>query len=155
MRDVKSLTCVLEEMGNSFSGDSNDLLVLDSRHIVDLAIDAVRLIERLGQVQYSNFVKERFFNQTKPIADPIKWNNLPLFGRPAVQTTSRGKQQVSLKSDCSLFSRLCIASNIRDEDMDEFFKYENQAYPPALSQNGKIQTGLKSNLLWCTGRAGP
>ena len=41
-------------------------------------------------------------------------------------------QLKSLKQDCSLFSWLYIASQIRNGDLDEFFKYENQLYPPSL-----------------------
>ena len=56
---------------------------------------------------------------------------------------------MSLKSDCSLFSRLYIASQVCNGDLDEFFKHENQAYPPSLSQMGVIRSGNKSDLLNC------
>lgn len=55
----------------------------------------------------------------------------------------------SLKNDCSLFSRLFIASQIRDGDLDEFFAHENQAYPPALSNMGKMRLGTKSDMVGC------
>jgi hypothetical protein len=88
---------------------------------------------------------ERLVSQTKPITDPIKRNSFPLFSRPPVREKSRSQQQLSsLKSDCSLFSRLYIASQIRDGNLDEFFEHENQACPPSLSQMGKLRTGTKS-----------
>ena len=55
----------------------------------------------------------------------------------------------SLKNDCSLFSRLFIASQIRDGDLDEFFAHEKQACPPALSHMGKMRVGTKSDLVGC------
>jgi len=45
--------------------------------------------------------------------------------------------------DCSLHHRYV------KEDLDEFFKHENQAYPPALSKLGRIRTSTKSDLLTC------
>ena len=47
----------------------------------------------------------------------------------------------SLKNDCSVFSRLYIASQIRHDDLDEFFQHENQAYPPCLSHMDGLRTG--------------
>ena len=42
-----------------------------------------------------------------------------------------------------------IASQIRSGDLDQFFQHENQAYPPGLSQMGKLRTGTKSDLVGC------
>ena len=149
-QDVKALTSAIEDMGNPFCEESSvDLLVLDTRDLVDAAvIDTVKRIEKLGQDQYDTYVSERLVNQTKK--NPIKKNNLPLFSRPPVRERSRPQQQLSsLKNDCSLFSRLYIASQTRDGNLDEFFAHENQAYPPALSQMGKLRTGTKSDLVGC------
>ena len=78
----------------------------------------------------------------------MKRNNLPLFSRPPLRAKSKAQLQLlSLKNDCSLFSRLYIASQIRSGDLDELFQHENQAYPPALSQMGKLRTGTKSDLV--------
>ncbi len=150
-RDVKALTSVIKEMGNPFCDDSKDLLVLDNRDLADPAIiTTVRQIEKLGQEQYETFVNERLVNQTKPITDPIKRNNLPLFSKPPVREKSKTQLQVSsLKNDCSLFSRLFIASQTRDGDLDEFFAHENQACPPSLSNMGKLRLGTKSDLVEC------
>lgn len=151
-RDVKAMTDTIQSMGNPFSESSKaDLLVLDTRdHAGKAVIDTINQIEKLGQDQYNTFVEERLIKQTKPITDPIKRNNLSLFSTPPVREKSRDQQQLSsLKSDCSLFSRLYIASQIRDGDLLEFFKHENQAWPPALSQLGKLRTGVKSDLVGC------
>ncbi len=135
----------MEKMGNPFCDDSKDLLVLDSRDLADPAnINVVRQIEKLGQEQHDSFVHERLINQTKPITDPIKRSNL-LFSRPPVREKPRTQLPVSsLKNDCYLFSRLLIASQIRDGDFG-LFVHENQACPPALSHTGKIRLGT---LIW-------
>jgi hypothetical protein len=151
-RDVRALTGAIGDLGNPFSEKSSvDLLVLDTRNIVDTeVIHTVNHIEKLGQDQYDTFITERLVDQTKPINDPIKRNNLPLFSRPPVREKSRSQQQISsLKNDCSLFSRLYIASQIRDGNLDEFFAHENQACPPALSQMGKLRSCTKSDLVGC------
>ena len=102
-QDITSLTDVREEMENPFAENSKDLLVLDSRDLADPAvIDTLRHIKSLGQEQYDTYVNERLVNQTKPITDPIKRNNLPLFSRPPVREKSRAQlQRSSLKNDCS------------------------------------------------------
>ena len=149
--DITSLTGVIEDMVNPFAENSKDLLVLDSRDLADAAvIDTLRQIKSLGQEQYDTYVNERLVSQTKPITDPIKRNKLPLFSRPPVREKSRAQlQRSSLKNDCSLFSRLYIASQIRSGDLDQFFQHEHQAYPPALSQMGKLLTGTKCDLVGC------
>ena len=48
-RDVKSLSTTIEEMGNPFCERSTDLLVLDSRNIIDSFVaDTVLQIEKLS-----------------------------------------------------------------------------------------------------------
>ncbi|XP_041473687.1 uncharacterized protein LOC121422601 [Lytechinus variegatus] len=45
------------------------------------------------------------------------------------------------------FSRLYIASQTREGDIKEFFKHENQKYPPSLSSSGTLKQGTKSDLV--------
>ena len=151
VRNVRALAGAIEVMGNPFGEKSSDLLVLDTRDLVDAAvIDSLKHFKKLGQDQYDSYVRDHLVNQTKPITDPIKLNKLPLFSWTPVREKSRSKQQLSsLKSDCSLFSRLYIASQMCDGNLDEFFECENQACPPSLSQMGKLRTGTKSDLLGC------
>ena len=93
---------------------------------------------------------ERLVCQTKPISDPIKKGNLPLFSRPPLREKTKSQLQLtSLKSDRNLFSRLYVASQVRNGNLDEFFEHENQVYPPALSHNGKMRTVTKSDLVGC------
>ena len=89
-------------------------------------------------------------NQKIPIYDTIKHNNLHLFSRPPIKGKSTKQHQISsLKNNCSLFSRLYIAAQVRDGDLDQFFQHENQPCPPSLSQMGSLRGGTKSDLLIC------
>ena len=129
----RSLKGVIDEMGNPFSENSSDLLVLDSRDIADAVVaDTLDHIEKLGLDQYETYISERLVNQMVPITDPIKRNNFYLFSRPPVRQKSRKELQLSsLRNNCSLISGLYIASQIRNGDLDEFLQHENQACLPA------------------------
>ena len=151
MKDVRTLIAVFQEMGNPFLENTQDLLVLDTRDIMETPVaETVRRIESLGEKQYTKFVEERLELCTKPVTDTLPKNKLPLFSWS--QTKTQLKQQMQLaavKSDCSLFSRLYIGCQSRDGDLDQFFSHENQAAPPALSTGGKLRLAVKADLLHC------
>lgn len=151
LKEVKALVTVLDEIGNPFLEHSEDLLVIDTRDIVDSEVaETVRNIETLGEEQYTKFVTERLEKCETLITETLPKNKLPLFSRPPIKTQSKQKAQLSaLKSDCSLFSRLYISCQTRDGDIDKFFSHENQAAPPALSIGGKMRSGVKADLLHC------
>ena len=44
---------------------------------------------------------------------------------------------------------LYISCQTRDGNLDEFCAHENQAYPPSLSNMGKLQLGTKSDIVSC------
>lgn len=96
------------------------------------------------------FLKERLIERSKPVSDPIKKNSLPTFRAPNKKTISKEKAKVAvLKEDCSLLSRLYIVCQIRDGNLEDFFKYENQPWPPSLSDLGQLRGGQKADLLKC------
>ncbi|CAG2223289.1 unnamed protein product [Mytilus edulis] len=98
VKQVIALTATIEEMGNPFLEESEDLLVLDTRDIVDPKVaNTVRNIEQIGNDKYHEY--------------------------------------------------LYVSCQVRDSDLDEFFRHENQAYPPSLSQFGQLRLGSKSDLL--------
>lgn len=146
-KQVQSMVEVVEEMGNPFLEETKDLLKLDTRDIIDPAVvSSVCSAEDKGLEQYQTFVAERLQEQLKPISEPIKKNKLLLFSRPPPPK----KSSASLKSDVSFFfSRLYIACQSCDGNLDEFFHHENQACPPSLSQHGKLRLGNKADLLHC------
>ena len=69
LKDVQSLTLVLQDMGNTFLEESNDLLVLDTKDIMESVAGTVRKVETIGQEQYSKFVDERLSKCVTPVSD--------------------------------------------------------------------------------------
>ena len=132
LKEVKSLVPVIENMGNPFLENSEDLIVLDTRDFVDASVrETVRNAETLGKEQYEVFVDERLIQGKIPTTEVISKNKLALFSRPPVKRPSMQKMKIaSLKSDC-------------------VFTHENQAAPPSLSVGGGLRLGTKADLLQC------
>ena len=151
VKDVLSLVNVFEDLGNPFQEESTDLLVLDNKEIADpAAVETVQNVRRIGQDQFKDFTRECLLERTKSINDAIHRNKLKLFSSSTTKTVSKGKLQLkSLKNDMELFSRLYIGCQTRDGNLEEFFRHENQACPPALSEGGNLRLGIKSDLLIC------
>ena len=151
LKDVTSLVTVIDDMGNPFLEKSHDLLVLDTKNIMDASVvETVRKIKSLGLDQYKKFVEERLQQSLKPITETLSENNLPLFSRPTTKSPSKEKLQLAaLKKDRDLFMRLYVACQKRGGDLDQFFSHEIQAVPPALSCGGKQRIGTKADLLHC------
>ena len=150
-KDVQNLIEVIDEMGNPFREESTDLLVLDTKVIVPKSVvEAVLAAKEKGQSMYDTYVEERLTKRSKAITDTIRLCNLPLFGTQEKRPSSKTSNVLAnLKSDCRLFSRLYIACQAREGNLEEFFKHENSSSPPALSCNGKMRTGQKSELIAC------
>ena len=137
----------MEELGSPFEDEGNDLVCLGSKLIADnSACDTVRNITDIGIHQYHEFIQERLEKNEKLIMDPIKRNRFPLFKYSTAKSAST--QIACLKSDCALFSRLYIACQAREGDLDTFFQYENQPFPPSLADStGKMRHGTKSDII--------
>ena len=148
-RDVSVLSDSIRKSGNPFQEETEDLLVLQSRDIIDPAItNSLFEVEAAGVHQYDEFVQQRLTTHTKPLYDPIKQNKFPRISS-TVSKQTKPAQIATLKQDCNLFARLYIASQSRQGNLDEFFAHENQPYPPALSQFGRLRPTSKSLLLGC------
>jgi len=149
--DVTKLVNVLEQLGNPFE-EQYDLVVLHNRNIVsdDTAKQAVNVVD-IGSKQYDDFVASRLSTGVTSLFAPIKRNKLAIFVKPKQpQACSKLKSKVSAcRNDAVLFSRLYIACQMRNSDLDEFFRHENQVFPPALSDAGNMHFGCKSDLLSC------
>ena len=102
----------------------------------------------MGEEQYNLFFTERLNSNGKSLNDTIKRNKFPLFNNRHTKAASNDKQQIaSLKEDRSLFSKLYVSCQVRNGDIDEFFRHENQSSPPSLSQGGSLRHGEKSALM--------
>ena len=106
----------MEDFGNHFEEESQDLLVLDTKEIAPpAAVDALLRAHKVGQMQFVNFVRERLVERTKPLEDAIHRNNLKIFGKYGSTAPGKGKHRVKfLKNDVGLFSRLYIGCQNRD-----------------------------------------
>ena len=81
LKDVQALISVLEEMGNPFTEDSTELIVLDTKEIMpECVFQAIKTAKQKGQSQYYTFVEEKLVKCSKARTDTIHRNKLPLFG---------------------------------------------------------------------------
>ena len=137
---VTALVSYFEESGNPFLEASSDIISLDTKDIADSAMrKTVDEIKRIGQEQYDTFVEERLFHRTTPLYDSIPRNKLVLFNSQDNKAQPNCKTELALaKNDTALFSKLYIGCQHRGGDVDEFFKHEHQAFPPSLSDSGKL-----------------
>jgi len=77
-------------------------------------------------------MEERFKSNSKSVGNTIPHNNLAMFIKPGMETKAAGRL-TELKNDRVLFSKLYVASQTREGDVDEFFWHENQSTPPSLA----------------------
>ena len=86
----------------------------------------------------------------KQLNDAIPKNMLPLFSTPKKRQKTKAQQMMAeVIGDRNLFSKLYVACQVRDGNLEEFFTYENQSCPPSLSDRGKLRLGKKSDVLHC------
>ena len=139
----------INEMGNPFLDDIPELLVLDTRNVIDESVvNTFHTVEAVGKEKYAAYYESVVKDHTCSIQEPIKKNSLPIFRCPIPKTKSKKAGQISmLKHDVELFSRLYIVTQNRDGDLSKFFQYENHPYPPSLSNRGNLRLGKKSELL--------
>ena len=126
-----------------------DLIVLDTKKIAGpAAVETVRNVKKIGQEQFQAFTRECLVERTKSINDAIRRNKLKVFNTSTPRSVSKGRQQLaSLRNDVALFSRPYIGCQTRDGNLEEFFRHEYQACPPALSDGESLRLGTKGDLL--------
>lgn len=148
--EVKELLNVFEDLGNPFEEEDGLLLTnLKSKTIFDSpAVNSVRTAYACGKEQYETFVKERLVTSHKMISEAIKQNNFPLMKeKPKRHISALAKKMNMLKQNVEIFSKMYIATLNRNGDVDEFFRFENQQFPPSLSDSGQLRGNKKSDLL--------
>ena len=144
--------------------ETTDFLRLDTRDIVDPTVaSSVRQAETMGQEQYQTFMTDPLVKQTAPISEPIKKNKLSLLSRPSQREKSKTSLQVSsLKSDCSLLSRLYIACQSRDGNLQDFYWTWKSGMSPTFISAWQAQIGnqgryfgMPREQLYCSQRWSP
>ena len=141
LQDIKEMTETIKEYGNPFLEESRDLVSLDNNMVSHT--ETLDQFEPRGMEQFQNFRKNVNNNL---FYSPIKKNNYQIF-QSSHESKNKNKPQTSLKQDCTLFSNLFILCQTRQLDLDDFFKHENQACPPAISSDGELYKGTKSDII--------
>ena len=104
-----SLVQVIRDLGNPFIDDSDELVSLDTRVVLDESVvKTVRTVTTLGKEQFITYHKEVFVNCTRSIHDPIKKNSLLLFSRPQPCTKGKQAEMASLNRIFLFFSPVRI-----------------------------------------------
>ena len=96
MKDVRALIAVFQDMGNPFLENTQDLLVLDTRDIIETPVaETVRKIESLDEEQYTKFVEERLELMHEASYRHTAQEQLPLFGQSQTKTQSKQNMQLA------------------------------------------------------------
>ena len=150
-KDVRSLVKFMEELGNPFEEGSPDLVALDTKECVGSPdIDAVRKVRKIVLKQFQGFARDCLVVRTKTVQETIHRYKLTVFKAPPIRNVSKEKHKLTcFKNNVQLFTWLYISCQTRDGNLDEFFRHENQACPPALSDGWSLRLGTKSDLLAC------
>ena len=110
---------VIEELGNPFADDTKDLFTLDTKIIMPgSVVESVKNIESAGKKLHDEFVDGRLTNDTSRFNDSIPRNHFPLFKNSFPKQQAKASKTSQLQTDIQLFSRLYIASQSRNGDMD-------------------------------------
>lgn len=137
---------------NPFSEECPNLVSLKSRVVIGTSGDnSVKQAKAFGDKCYKEFHKKRLVQKVVGIMEPIIQNQFTFFKDVAQKKKSANSDKVKgLKADLQLVTKLFVTSQTsRTSDLDEFFKFENQPFPPALSLNGSFRSGKKSDILEC------
>ena len=110
-------------------------------HIIDMLVLEKKFPDVHEQFQLK-YLSHLNFN----LYAPLTRNKFSLFETSKIKQT---KEHDKLKDDYNLFSNLCVSCQTRQVDLDEFFKYENQIAPAALSSHGELYKTNKADLLTC------
>ena len=109
----------------------------------------MRKVAESGAKQFNEFFNDRLKEKKTSIYEIIKKNKFAIFTQPSKPNNASNMEITILKKTCQLFSRLYIACQNRDGNLDELFSHDNDSYPPSISKNGDLIPGSKSDLLHC------
>ena len=136
---------VMKEMGNPFQEESTELLSLYTKVIAtSSAAEMVATHYEKGRARFSEFMED-LDKGGGSFYEPKQKNKLDFFQQKPEPLSGDMKQKI-LKDDCRLFSKLFISCQSRECDLLQFFRHENQSFPAALSDSGKLHSCQKSQL---------
>ena len=128
---------------------------MDTQEILpEAVVETVGKIHLRGAEQYKAFIEERLLKNDIPISSTIARNSFALLSRRNTVVQSKDNEKIAeLKSNCSFFSKLYIANQAREGNLEEFFKHENQKSPPSLAEGGCLLDRLESYCMLNEGSA--
>ena len=151
--DLNNTISTFTKLGNPFSKDSKNLYVLDTKVIMsDKVVATVWSVENIGKTEFSEFVKKWIVDPSANFYNNITKNTPLLFKLKQKKPTSKLQANVSsMKNDVQLFSRMYIACQARDDNLDSFFEHECHSWPPALAEGiGSMRPPMgKADILPC------
>ena len=149
-KNANDLVSEFQQGESPFLEESKDLIALDSKNIANQnAVDNMKKVAESGAKQFNEFFNDRLKEKKISIYEIIKKNKFAIFTQPSKPNNASNMEITILKKTCQLFSRLYIACQNRDGNLDEFFSHENDSYPPSIFKNGDLIPGSKSDLLHC------
>ena len=145
LENVEKLYKVIKDMDNPFQEDTEDLVTLDTKIISHPSVAAmVATHYEKGKHCLQEFKRGLENEDGTTFYEPIKKNKMDFFQQH--QLSGDPTKHKVLKEDCHLFSKLFISCQSRECDLQQFFRHENQPFPAALSDSGKLHTCQKSQL---------
>ena len=114
------------------------------------SVQNLKIIQKIGTEQFNEFINSRLLQRKIPISDTTNKNKLHIFSTRTKVPSKKDEQLKSAKDSVSLFSRLFIACQTREGDLDTLFAHENQPCPPTLSEKAEIRPAkAKSGVVDC------
>ena len=121
-QDVNQLEKAFTELGNPFVDNSKDLISLGTNIVMDESnTENLFKVEAAGQQQFKDYWESRIIHHKIPVSNTITKNKFHIFTKPKKDLSKTQKQLKSMKNNVGLFSRLFIACQTRNGDLDTFF----------------------------------
>ena len=149
VKDVQSIVNVMEDFGNPFNKESQDLLVLDTKDCTTCSCRRPPLCTRSGSATFQQ-LRPRTAGGENKTPRRCHPQTQAQHLRPASKSSGQKRKpgQATEERRQSLLSVVYRCQN-RDGNLEEFFQHENQACPPTLSDGRSICQSAKSDLLAC------
>ena len=87
------------------------------------------------------------WKRSEPLSDTISKNKHSLFKAVGSYSASRKDEQLNTAKYVLLFSRLFMACQTREDDLENFFVHENQPNPPSLSDRGELRPAKSKSVI--------
>ena len=111
-------------------------------------IRSLSRVHQLGEEFHADaqYVAHTINQVTMPVSNTIQRNKILTFSNLPDQSKKGNKTSGVQKKNMTLMTQLLLSVQSRpDEDMAEFFRFENQREPLSLADRGSLRTVKKSD----------